>query len=107
MTALEFVKREFNDTSKMTEEDWLRKMSEFQVIKNLNIVDLEQLLELSEKEKTVIQGACGTLLKCPNRVDLENELYSVIAVLSGVGVPYLDEAMIRNLAIFFDYKNDY
>ena len=98
ITPLEYVKKEFDDTDKLSTEDWLRKMQEFSVLQNSKI-DLSHILEMSDKSKLKALESAVSALYFSDNSDYKNALLSVVKELSNIDYDVLEDEVIR--AMFY------
>ncbi|MEL6661050.1 MAG: hypothetical protein AAFR36_31660 [Bacteroidota bacterium] len=93
LTAEEFVRKEFEDFHDMSQEDWVRKMEEFAVLKNASI-DLEYILELPTNNKFALENAISALY-FNDRSDYKKYLHRIVVHLSGISMEQLNEDLIN------------
>lgn len=96
MTAIEFVLKEFNSISNLSEAVWLRKMEEYAVLQN-KAVNLEGILSLSKNEKAALSAAVSALYFDKNIEDYQHHCFLVIYHLARIEIELLDEKMIDAL----------
>ena len=95
ITPLEYVKKEFHNTDKLSTEDWLRKMQEFSILQNSKI-DLSHILEMSELKLAVLKISITSLYFADDS-NYENSLFQVIQVLTQIEWESLDKEVIKSL----------
>lgn len=99
MTAKEYAKREFPDTSIMTEEDWLRKMEEYSALKNGKI-DVSFLENLDKKQLQILKTAVS-VLKFADNSDYKNALYSIVEIMCELEYDDLTDDLLNVVNNFF------
>ena len=95
ITPLQYVRKEFDDTDKLSPEDWLRKMQEFSVLQNSKI-DLSNILEMSGSKLKVLKIAT-TALNFDDGSNYENSLFQIVQVLTEIKWEDLDKEVIKSL----------
>jgi hypothetical protein len=84
LSPTEFIQKEFEELTDLTQEDWLRKMVEYSVIQNSK-VNLDFIVGLQyEKNKTILP-ALNAAVSAINFADNNNYVPALYDVVSHLG----------------------